>query len=58
MARADLVDKYEEEGVDTVSMKSLQSYIDAEREHVNKLKTRVFEDSEMQENVLGLHKHA
>ena len=31
MARADLVDKYEEEGVDTVSMKSLQSYIDAER---------------------------
>lgn len=53
MARADLVDKYEEEGVDTVSMKSLQSYIDAEREHVNKLKTRVFEDSEMQENVLA-----
>lgn len=53
MARADLVDSYEGEGVDTTSMKSLQSYIDIEREHVDKLRTRVFEDSEMQESVLA-----
>ena len=53
MARADLVDEYEKEGVDTTSMKSLQSYIDTERDHVDKLRTRVFEDTEMQESVLA-----
>lgn len=53
MARADLVDKCEKDGIDTTSMKSLQQYIDIEREHVDKLRTRVFEDTEMQESVLA-----
>lgn len=52
-ARCDLVDKDEADGKDTFTMKSLKGYVEAELGLDEKLRTRVFEDSEMQESVLA-----
>lgn len=52
-ARSDLVDKDEADGKDAFTMKTLKSYVEAELEVDEKLRTRVFEDSQMQESVLA-----
>lgn len=52
-ARCDLIDKDEDGGNDTYAMKALKGYVEAELEIDEKLRTRVFEDSEMQESVLA-----
>lgn len=52
-ARCDLIEEDEAEGKDTFTMKTLKSYVEAELKVDEKLRTRVFEDSKMQESVLA-----
>ena len=52
-ARQDTIALVEKQGdEDPQSMKNLKSYVDAELQAANKLRTRVFEDTELQEQVL------